>query len=128
MKGIMPCLWFANEAEKAAKFYTSVFKGGKIGRIERYGKVGPGKPGSVMTIIITLQGQEYLLLNGGPVFKFNEAVSFVVYCKDQKEVDYYWEKLSKGGKKVQCGWLTDQFGLSWQVTPKMLPDLMARGD
>jgi predicted 3-demethylubiquinone-9 3-methyltransferase (glyoxalase superfamily) len=121
-KGLMPCLWFDDQAEEAAKFYTSIFKDGKIGRTEYYPKDSPGKEGSVITVTVTLQGQEFLLLNGGPIFKFNEAVSFIVRCKDQKEVDYYWEKLSKGGKKVQCGWLQDKYGLSWQITPNILMD------
>lgn len=127
---IIPNLWFDTEAEEAAKFYTSIFKNSSIDKITRYPAVGQEihqkTPGSVMTVEFTLQGQKYVGLNGGPHFKFNEAVSFVVNCKDQKEVDYYWEKLSEGGdpRAQQCGWLKDKFGLSWQVVPVVLDELM----
>ena len=127
-KGLTPCLWFDDQAQEAAKFYTTIFKNGKIGRTEYYPEGSPGDAGSVMTVTITLQGQEFLLLNGGPHFKFNEAISYIIRCNTQKEVDYYWEKLSKGGKKSQCGWLKDKYGLSWQVTPNVLLDRMARGN
>ena len=130
MQKITPCLWFDDNAEEAAKFYTSVFKNSKIGKISRYGKEGyeiHGKPaGSVLTVEFELNGQTFTALNGGPVFKFNEAVSFQIYCSSQKEIDYYWEKLSEGGEQGQCGWLKDKYGLSWQVVPtalgKMLQD------
>jgi predicted 3-demethylubiquinone-9 3-methyltransferase (glyoxalase superfamily) len=130
MQNITPCLWFDNNAEEAAKFYISVFKNSKIGKISRYGKEGyeiHGKPaGTVLTVEFELNGQTFTALNGGPVFKFNEAVSFQVYCSSQKEIDYYWEKLSEGGAEGQCGWLKDRYGLSWQVVPtalgKMLQD------
>lgn len=130
MQKITPCLWFDDNAEEAAKFYTSVIKNSKIGKISRYGKEGyeiHRKPaGTVLTVEFELNGQAFTALNGGPVFKFNEAVSFQVYCSSQKEIDYYWEKLSEGGAEGQCGWLKDKYGLSWQVVPtalgKMLQD------
>jgi predicted 3-demethylubiquinone-9 3-methyltransferase (glyoxalase superfamily) len=130
MQKITPCLWFDDNAEEAAKFYASVFKNSKIGKISRYGKEGyeiHGKPaGTVLTVGFELNGQAFTALNGGPLFKFNEAVSFQVYCSSQKEIDYYWEKLSEGGAEGQCGWLKDKYGLSWQVVPtalgKMLQD------
>jgi predicted 3-demethylubiquinone-9 3-methyltransferase (glyoxalase superfamily) len=130
MQKITSCLWFDDNAEEAAKFYTSVFKNSKIGKISRYGKEGyeiHRKPaGTVLTVEFELNGQTFTALNGGPVFKFNEAVSFQVYCSSQKEIDYYWEKLSEAGAEGQCGWLKDKYGLSWQVVPtalgKMLQD------
>jgi predicted 3-demethylubiquinone-9 3-methyltransferase (glyoxalase superfamily) len=115
---IIPMLWFDTQAEEAARFYCSVFKKSKLGKIARYPEGGPGKPGSVMTVEFRLEGQDYVALNGGPQFKFTEAISLVVNCKDQKEIDYYWDRLIEGGgKPVQCGWLRDRFGLCWQVTP-----------
>ncbi len=128
MKGITTCLWFDNQAEEAAKFYSTIFKNSKIGPIARYGKAGPGPDGSVMTVVFELEGNEFMGLNGGPVYKFNEAVSFVVNCEDQKEVDYYWEKLSKGGEKSVCGWLKDKFGVSWQIVPIEMSKLMSDPD
>ena len=126
---ISPCLWFDGQAEEAAKFYVSIFPNSKIGRISRYGDAGPGPKGSVMTVAFTLDGQEFLGLNGGPQFKFTEAVSFTVYCDTQKEVDSYWTKLTAGGgKEVQCGWVKDRFGLSWQIVPSVLPKLVADKD
>jgi len=126
---ISPCLWFDGQAEEAAKFYVSIFPNSKIGRISRYGDAGPGPKGSVMTVAFTLDGQEFLGLNGGPQFKFTEAVSFTVYCDTQKEVDSYWTKLTAGGgKEVQCGWVKDRFGLSWQIVPTLLPKLAADKD
>jgi predicted 3-demethylubiquinone-9 3-methyltransferase (glyoxalase superfamily) len=133
MQSITPCLWFDSNAEEAAKFYTSIFKNSKIGKLSRYGKEGyeiHGKPaGTVLTVEFKLDGQTFTALNGGPLFKFNEAISFQVGCKSQKEVDYYWEKLSKGGEKGQCGWLKDKYGVSWQIVPtvigKMLQDKSA---
>jgi len=127
-------LWFDNQAEDAAKFYTSVFKNSTIGKISRYNKEGyeihKMTAGSVMTVEFFLEGQKFLGLNGGPVFKFTEAISFIVYCDTQEEIDYYWDKLSEGGdKKAQvCGWLKDQFGLSWQITPTILGDMFLDPD
>lgn len=131
---ITPCLWFDNQADEAAIFYTSIFKNSKIGRITRYGKEGfeiHGRPeGSVMTVEFELDGQAFTALNGGPIFKFNEAVSFQVYCETQDEVDYYWENLTEGGDKnaQQCGWLKDKYGLSWQVVPRLLIELLSDPD
>ena len=117
-------LWFDNNAEEAVNFYVSVFKNSKILQTLHYGSAGPGPKGTVMTIAFQLDGQEFTALNGGPHFKFNEAVSLVVHCKTQDEVDYYWEKLSEGGQKVECGWLKDKFGLSWQIVPNALFELI----
>ena len=130
LQKITPCLWFDNEAEPAAQFYTGIFKNSKIGTIARYGETGRefhGKePGTAMTVAFELDGQSFLGLNGGPIFKLNEAVSFMVNCDTQDEIDFFWEKLSAGGdeKAQQCGWLKDKFGLSWQVVPTILPSLM----
>jgi predicted 3-demethylubiquinone-9 3-methyltransferase (glyoxalase superfamily) len=130
---ISPCLWFDGRAEAAAKFYTGIFKNSEIGRITRYGEAGREitrqKPGTVMTVEFSLEGQSFTALNGGPQFKFNEAISFEVACKSQAEIDYFWEKLGAGGdpKAQQCGWLKDKFGISWQIVPEKLPDLMAKG-
>lgn len=133
MPRITPFLWFDNQAEEAVKFYTTVFKTAKVGRIARYNDAGEkvaGRPaGSVMTIEFTVEGQKFIALNGGPHFKFNEAVSFVVHCKTQAEVDYYWKKLtSGGGREVQCGWLKDKYGVSWQVVPEALGKLTSSKD
>src|SRR4030095_2322057 len=123
---ISPCLWFDNQSEDAAKFYIAIFKNSKITTISRYGEAGTevhGKPpGSVMTVAFELEGQSFTALNGGPVFKFNEAISFQVDCKSQEEVDYFWEKLSVGGdaRAQQCGWLKDKYGVSWQIVPAVL--------
>lgn len=131
MHKISASLWFNTEAEEAAKFYTSVFKNSKLGKIARYGKEGfelhQRPEGSVMTIEFELEGQKFIGLNGGPVFKFNESVSFIVNCDTQEEIDYYWQKLSEGGdeKAQQCGWLKDKFGLSWQVVPVSLDDMIS---
>jgi len=115
---ITPFLWFDNQAEEAARFYCSIFKKSKLGKIARYPEGSPGQAGSVMTVEFKLEGQDYVALNGGPLFKFTEAVSLVINCKDQKEIDYYWDKLLQGGgKPSQCGWLKDKYGFSWQVTP-----------
>ena len=123
-----PNLWFDTEAEEAAKYYTSIFKNSKIDKVSYYPKVGQeihGKePGSVMTVEFNLDGQKFLALNGGPHFKFNEAISFVVNCENQKEVDYYWEKLSKVPEAEQCGWCKDKFGLSWQIVPAGFDDAL----
>ena len=127
---ISPCLWFDHQAEDATRFYTTIFKDSKIIAISRYPEVGQeihGKPaGSVMTVSFELNGQRFTALNGGPIFKFNEAVSFQIECATQEEVDYYWERLSEGGdpQAQQCGWLKDKFGLSWQIVPKVLPELL----
>ena len=131
---ISSCLWFDNEAEEAAGFYTSIFKDSRIGRISRYGNEGQevhGRaPGSVMTVEFWLADHAFVALNGGPIFKFNEAVSFMVNCNDQEEVDYYWNKLSEGGdpKSQVCGWLKDKYGLSWQIVPTILADLISNSD
>ena len=132
LQKITPFLWFDGQAEAAAKFYTCIFKGSKILRITRYGKNGPnmsGRPkGSVMTVAFQLNGQEFVALNGGPMFKFTEAVSFVVNCRTQREIDYFWKKLSAGGKEIQCGWLKDKYGLCWQVVPATLGELLSDRD
>jgi len=114
---ITPFLWFDTQAEEAANFYVSIFKNSKVTAMTRYGDSGPGPKGSVMTVAFTLDGQQFTALNAGPQFPFTEAVSFVVNCETQDEIDYFWEKLSAGGKKVECGWLKDKFGLSWQIVP-----------
>jgi predicted 3-demethylubiquinone-9 3-methyltransferase (glyoxalase superfamily) len=130
---ISPCIWFDSQAEEAAQFYVSVFKNSKIGRITRYGEAGEEihgrKPGTVMTVEFFLEGQQFTGLNGGPQFKLSEAISFQVACKTQDEIDFYWEKLGAGGnpKAQVCGWLKDKFGLSWQIVPEGLPDLLTRG-
>jgi len=125
---VTPCLWFDTQAEEAARFYASVFKNSKIGKISRYGKEGfeiHGKEaGTVMTAEFEIAGQKFLALNGGPQFKFNEAVSFQVHCETQEEIDYFWSKLAEGGQEGPCGWLKDKFGLSWQVIPTALPQLL----
>lgn len=127
---IIPCLWFDNQAEEAARFYTGIFKNSKIGKITRYTEAGRevhGQPsGKVMTVEFELNDQPFTALNGGPQFKFNEAISFQIMCRDQEEVDYYWNKLSQGGdpNAQQCGWLKDKYGLSWQVVPDVLPELL----
>ena len=117
MQKITPFLWFDTQAEEAANFYVSVFKNSRVITLARYGDAGPGPKGSVMTVEFELDGERFVGLNGGPNFKFTEAVSFVVNCKDQEEVDHFWEKLTAGGKEVQCGWLKDKYGLSWQIVP-----------
>ena len=132
MQKITPFLWFDHKAEEAVNFYTSIFKNSKIGKIARYDEAGEkvaGRPaGSVMTIEFELEGQDFIALNGGPQFKFTEAISFVVNCETQAELDYYWEKLIAGGEEVQCGWLKDKFGLSWQVVPTVLGELLSSKD
>jgi predicted 3-demethylubiquinone-9 3-methyltransferase (glyoxalase superfamily) len=132
MQTITPFLWFDNQAEEAARFYTGIFKNSKIGTVARYGDAGANisgqRKGTVMTVDFRLDGQEFIALNGGSLFKFTEAISFVVNCQRQKEVDYYWEKLSKGGKKGRCGWLKDKFGVSWQVVPTGIGQLFGGRD
>jgi predicted 3-demethylubiquinone-9 3-methyltransferase (glyoxalase superfamily) len=132
MQRITPFLWFDDKAEEAAAFYTSIFKNSKIGTVARYGDAGAevsGRPkGTVMTVSFQLDGQEFVALNGGPQFKFTEAVSFVVNCQTQEEVDEYWKKLSDGGQEVQCGWLKDKYGLSWQIVPTILSEMVSDPD
>jgi predicted 3-demethylubiquinone-9 3-methyltransferase (glyoxalase superfamily) len=130
MQRITPFLWFDNQAEAAANFYVSVFKNSKVkGKAHYTGEEPSGQKGSVMTVSFELDGQEFVALNGGPQFKFTEAVSFVVNCETQEEIDYYWEKLTAdGGEEVQCGWLTDKFGLSWQVVPAKIREWMEDKD
>ena len=128
MPKITPFLWFDDCAEEAANFYATVFKNSRVGRILRYGEAGPGPAGSVMTVDFELDGQPFAAVNGGPIFKFTEAVSFVVHCADQAEVDEYWEKLSAGGQPGRCGWLKDRYGLSWQIVPTALFDLIGGSD
>ena len=127
MQKITAMLWFDNQAEEAAKFYVSVFKNSKMGALTRYGDGMPLPKGTVMTAAFEIEGQSFTALNGGPQFKFSEAISFVVNCDTQKEIDYYWDKLtSGGGKEVECGWLRDKYGLCWQITPTQLPELVKK--
>ena len=128
MQKITPFLWFDGKAEEAANFYVSIFNNSKIERVVRYGDAGPGPKGTVMIVSFHLGGQQFLALNGGPQAKFNEAVSFVVNCTTQAEVDRFWETLSAGGAPGQCGWLTDRYGVSWQIVPTVLGELMGAGD
>ncbi len=132
MQKITPCLWFNDQAEEAANFYTSIFKNSKIMEVARYDEAGArasGKPkGTVMTITFQLNGQEFMALNGGPEFKFTEAISFVVNCDTQEEVDEFWDKLTNGGEEVQCGWLKDKYGLSWQIVPIALSEMLGDKD
>jgi predicted 3-demethylubiquinone-9 3-methyltransferase (glyoxalase superfamily) len=128
LQKISPFLWFDTQAEEAVKFYTSIFKDSSIGAVTYYSEMGPGPKGSVMTIGFQLEGQQFVALNGGPHFKFTEAVSFVVNCESQEEVDHFWDKLSAGGQEVQCGWVKDRFGLSWQIVPTVLPKLFQDKD
>jgi len=120
MQKITPFLWFDNNAEEAVNFYTSIFKNSRIGSVTRYGEAGNGPMGTVMTATFEINGQEFIALNGGPLFKFTEAISLFVNCETQEEVDELWDKLSAGGKKDRCGWLKDKFGLSWQIIPTVL--------
>jgi predicted 3-demethylubiquinone-9 3-methyltransferase (glyoxalase superfamily) len=128
MKKITPFLWFEDKAEEAMNFYVSIFKNSKVGSVTRYGEAGPGPKGSVMTASFNLDGQDFIALNGGPHFRFTEAISFSVDCKTQEEVDQFWEKLSEGGQKSRCGWLKDKYGLSWQIVPTVLSELLADKD
>src|SRR5512136_2011671 len=128
MQKITPFLWFDNQAEEAMNFYISVFDNAKVLRIVRYGDVGPGPKGTVMTANFLIGGQEFVALNGGPAFTFSQAISFVVNCTTQEEIDSYWEKLSEGGEKQQCGWLKDKFGVSWQIVPVALAEMLSDAD
>lgn len=128
MKGITPNLWFDTEAEEAANFYTSIFKDSEVVEVTHYGEAGPRPAGMVLTVTFRIQGQEFTALNGGPDFKFNEAVSLMVNCETQEEVDDLWERLSEGGEEGPCGWLKDRFGLSWQITPTRLLELLRDED
>ena len=128
MQKINPFLWFDGNAEEAAKFYTSIFKNSKIHTISRYGDAGPGPKGTAMVVTFELEGQQFLALNGGPQFKFTPALSLFVNCETQQEVDELWEKLSEGGRKDRCGWLQDKYGVSWQIIPTTLGQLMADPD
>jgi predicted 3-demethylubiquinone-9 3-methyltransferase (glyoxalase superfamily) len=134
MQKITSNLWFDNQAEEAAKYYTSIFKNSEILKTTHYGKAGQDihkmPEGTVMTVQFTIEGQEFVALNGGPVFKFNESISFIVNCMSQQEIDYYWEKLSRGGdpKAQQCGWVKDKYGVSWQVVPVQLAEMMEDSD
>jgi len=132
MQKISLCLWFDSQGEEAARFYTSIFKNSRMGRVARYDEAAAkaaGRPqGSVMTVEFELDGQRFMALNGGPLFKFTEAISLVVNCETQTEVDHFWEKLSAGGQEVQCGWLKDRFGVSWQIVPTILPEMLQDKD
>ena len=124
MPKVSPFLWFDTQAEEAANFYTSIFKNSKMVKITRHGEAGPGPKGSVMMAVFILDGQEFTALNGGPLFKFTEAISFLVNCKTQDEVNHFWAKLSEGGEESRCGWLKDKFGLSWQIIPGILGEML----
>ena len=128
MPKVTPFLWFDSQAEEAAAFYVSIFPNSRIVTTARYGEAGPGPPGSVMTVVFQLDGREFIALNGGPRFKFTEAVSFSVDCRTQQEVDQYWQKLSAGGEEGPCGWLKDKYGLSWQVNPAVLGQMLSDPD
>ena len=128
MGKITPFLWYDNNAEEAVNHYTSIFKNSRVTNIARYGEAGPGRKGSIMTIAFQLEGQDFIALNGGPMFKFNEAISLSVDCKTQQEVDELWEKLSAGGQPSQCGWLKDKYGLSWQIVPSVLIEMLQDPD
>ena len=128
MREITPCLWFDTEGEDAAKFYTSIFPNSRITDVARYGSAGPRPEGTVMTVSFELDGLKFVALNGGPQFSFSEALSFQVMCESQDEVDHYWSTLSEGGEEGPCGWLKDKFGLSWQIVPTRLPELLQDPD
>jgi predicted 3-demethylubiquinone-9 3-methyltransferase (glyoxalase superfamily) len=128
MQRITPFLWFDGKAEQAAQFYVSIFRNSKIGTVNRYGEGGPGPKGTVMIAMFQIDGQDFIALNGGPQFQFTPAISFVVNCETQEEIDHFWEKLSEGGTIQQCGWLQDKFGVSWQIVPTALGKLMSDPD
>lgn len=127
-KAFITCLWFDNQAEEAATFYTGIFKDAKLGAVHRHTEAGPGPVGSVLFVEFELNGQKFVGLNGGPQFTFNEAVSIMVPCADQAEVDYYWSHLSEGGQEIACGWLKDRYGLAWQIVPQVFFDMMSDPD
>jgi predicted 3-demethylubiquinone-9 3-methyltransferase (glyoxalase superfamily) len=127
-KALTTCLWFDSEGEAAAEFYTGIFPDSMIGRTSRYGEAGPGPEGTAMVVEFELNGQQFMALNGGPQYSHSPAISFSIPCADQDEVDYYWGKLADGGQEVACGWVTDKFGVSWQVVPTVLADLMSDPD
>ena len=126
--GLTTCLWFDGQAEEAANYYTSIFENSKLGRVGRYTEAGPGPAGSVLAVEFELKGQKFVAVNAGPQFTFNEAVSFQIFCKDQEELDYYWSKLTDGGAAVACGWLKDRYGVSWQVIPEGLIEMISDPD
>jgi predicted 3-demethylubiquinone-9 3-methyltransferase (glyoxalase superfamily) len=128
MQKITPFLWFDDKAEEAMNFYVSIFRNSKIVSVSRYGDAGPGPKGTVMSVTFELEGQRFMGLNGGPLFTFSEAISFLVNCETQEEVDYFWEKLCEGGQPSRCGWLKDKYGLSWQIVPTILGELMSDKD
>jgi predicted 3-demethylubiquinone-9 3-methyltransferase (glyoxalase superfamily) len=128
MQKIHPCLWFDTNAEEAANFYVSIFKNSKITSISHYGEGGPLPKGTVLVVNFNLNGHDFMALNGGPMFQFSPAVSFIVNCDTQAEIDHYWEKLTEGGKEENCGWLVDKYGVSWQIVPSVLGKLMSSGD
>ena len=128
MQKLTPCLWFDTQGEDAAKFYTSIFPNSKINFVSHYTEAGPREAGTVLTVDFELDGQPFTALNGGPEFTFSEAISFVILCADQDEIDYYWEKLSEGGEESVCGWLKDRFGLSWQVVPEGWDEILKDPD
>jgi predicted 3-demethylubiquinone-9 3-methyltransferase (glyoxalase superfamily) len=127
-EGFTTCLWFDGQAEEAANYYSSIFENSKLGRVGRYTEAGPGPAGSVLAVEFELNGQKFVGLNGGPQFTFNEAISFQIYCADQDEVDYYWNKLSEDGEEGVCGWLKDRYGVSWQVIPARLIEMLGDAD
>jgi predicted 3-demethylubiquinone-9 3-methyltransferase (glyoxalase superfamily) len=127
-KPFTTCLWFDNQGEEAAHYYTGIFKNSRINTVHRYTEAGPGPEGAVMTVYFELNGQKFLALNGGPLYSFTPAISLVVECADQAEVDYYWERLGDGGQEVACGWVQDKYGLSWQVVPTAFLEMMADPD
>jgi predicted 3-demethylubiquinone-9 3-methyltransferase (glyoxalase superfamily) len=128
MQKISPFLWFDTNAEEAANFYTSIFKNSEITGVSRYGEGGPMPAGTAMVVTFELEGQHFMALNGGPHYTFNEAVSFMVHCETQDEIDHYWSKLGEGGQEIQCGWLKDKYGVTWQITPTVLGDLLQGPD
>jgi predicted 3-demethylubiquinone-9 3-methyltransferase (glyoxalase superfamily) len=128
MQKIMNCLWFNDNAEEAVNFYVKIFKNSKVINVTQYGEGMPLPKGTVMTVSFTLDGQEFLALNGGPTYSFTPAISLMVSCKTQEELDNFWDKLSEGGQPGQCGWLTDKYGLSWQIVPSMIGEIMSGGD
>ena len=127
-QALTTCLWFDTQGEEAANFYLGIFRDSRLGRIGRYTEAGPGPAGSVMVVEFELNGQKFIALNGGPQFTFNESISFQIPCADQDEVDYYWSRLSEGGQEVACGWLKDKYGVSWQVVPTVVTDLISDPD